>query len=131
MIIHETGIFAVCGDFTQRINRLQTNLINLRKLLLYIFTRGGLAALLHGVERITVDIDLSIAFDEENIDRFLNAVKKMDSNISEKDFNLNKLKSSDFNGHTDFKKLTPHQKLEWLSAMVQFYYKYSRSRKKE
>jgi len=55
----------------------------------------------------------------------------MDSNISEKDFNLNKLKSSDFNGHTDFKKLTPHQKLEWLSAMVQFYYKYSRSRKKE
>ena len=36
--------------------------------------------------------------------------------------NSTELKSEDFDGHTDFRNLTPEQKLTWLSQAVQFYY---------
>ena len=42
-----------------------------------------------------------------------------------------KMVSSDFDGHTDFKSLTPHQKLEWLSGVVQFYFKYSKKSREQ
>ncbi|MEX0813781.1 MAG: hypothetical protein WD048_16305 [Chitinophagales bacterium] len=37
---------------------------------------------------------------------------------------LSKLRKEDFDGHTDFLKLTPEQRLDWLAAAVQFYYKH-------
>jgi hypothetical protein len=36
--------------------------------------------------------------------------------------NFDNLKTEDFDGHTDFHKLTPEQKLMWLSQSAQFYY---------
>jgi hypothetical protein len=38
---------------------------------------GGVAAVLHGVERLTLDIDLAIKLTPENIDRFWRAAKKL------------------------------------------------------
>ena len=38
---------------------------------------GGVAAVLHGVERMTVDIDLSLDMDKINLKKFLSAVKIM------------------------------------------------------
>lgn len=37
---------------------------------------------------------------------------------------LKNLKTEDFDGHSEFHKLTVQQKLEWLSQAVIFYYKY-------
>lgn len=33
---------------------------------------------------------------------------------------LENMTSHDFDGHTDFQKLTPKQKLEWLSELIVF-----------
>lgn len=41
------------------------------------------------------------------------------------EFDLSKLRKEDFDRHTDFLKLTPEQRLDWLAAAVQFYYKHS------
>jgi len=43
---------------------------------------------------------------------------------------LHNIPSSDFDGHTEFKNLSPKQRLEWLSHAVQFAYKYSKNRDK-
>lgn len=37
---------------------------------------------------------------------------------------------SDFDGHTDFRRLTPEQRLEWLSQVVQFTWMVKRSRRR-
>lgn len=39
---------------------------------------GGLALNLHGVERSTMDVDLALAMDEENLRRFLRAAGRLD-----------------------------------------------------
>jgi hypothetical protein len=39
------------------------------------------------------------------------------------DETLKSLKPEDFDGHTEFRALSPEQKLMWLSQAVQFYYK--------
>lgn len=36
--------------------------------------------------------------------------------------NFKDLKKSDFDGHTEFKSLTPEQKLLWISTSAQFWY---------
>jgi len=41
---------------------------------------GGIALVLHGVLRMTVDLDLIIDLEEENIDRFLSAMKSLGYN---------------------------------------------------
>ncbi len=38
---------------------------------------GGVAAVLHGVERVTLDIDIALNLAPENLDRFIQAVKEM------------------------------------------------------
>ena len=38
---------------------------------------GGVALVLHGVERMTLDLDLSVGDDEENMRKFLRAMKKL------------------------------------------------------
>ena len=35
---------------------------------------------------------------------------------------LKSLKPEDFDGHTEFRALSPEQKLMWMSQAVQFYY---------
>jgi hypothetical protein len=35
---------------------------------------------------------------------------------------IKNLSQEDFDGHTEFNRLTPEQKLAWLSQAVQFYY---------
>lgn len=37
---------------------------------------GGVAAVLHGVERLTVDLDLSLSMSPENLESFLQVMKK-------------------------------------------------------
>lgn len=41
---------------------------------------GGIALVLHGVLRMTVDLDLIIDLEEGNIDRFLSAMKSLGYN---------------------------------------------------
>ncbi len=38
---------------------------------------GGVAAVLHGVERMTIDIDISLDLEHTNLERFLFFIKKM------------------------------------------------------
>src|SRR4030042_1898122 len=38
---------------------------------------GGVALVLHGVERMTLDLDLSVDMDESNLKRFLHAMEKL------------------------------------------------------
>ncbi|HPV43027.1 MAG TPA: hypothetical protein PKX40_17755 [Spirochaetota bacterium] len=38
---------------------------------------GGVALVLHGVERMTMDLDLSVGMDEGNLRRFLHAMRKL------------------------------------------------------
>ena len=38
---------------------------------------GGVALVLHGVERMTMDLDLSVGMDEGNLKRFLQSMKKL------------------------------------------------------
>lgn len=38
---------------------------------------GGVALVLHGVERMTMDLDLSVGMDTGNLTRFLHAMKKL------------------------------------------------------
>ena len=37
---------------------------------------GGVACNIHGVDRVTHDLDLSLAFDHENLDRFVTVVER-------------------------------------------------------
>ena len=38
---------------------------------------GGVALVLHGIERLTMDLDISIDFRKDNVEKFLKAMKKM------------------------------------------------------
>lgn len=38
---------------------------------------GGIAVNLYGIERATADIDITVSLDEENLDRFVSAAKKL------------------------------------------------------
>lgn len=38
---------------------------------------GGVAAVLHGVERMTMDLDIALDFRQPNVDRFLRVMKKL------------------------------------------------------
>lgn len=44
--------------------------------------------------------------DDEELDKFRELIRSLDD--------------KDFDGHTDFQKLTPKQKLEWLSELIHF-----------
>ena len=38
---------------------------------------GGVAAVLHGVERLTLDIDLALNMDPTNVEKFLHAIHRL------------------------------------------------------
>jgi hypothetical protein len=49
-------------------------------------------------------------------------IKESNSKVKEQEQTYEALKPEEFDGHTDFHKLTPEQKLMWLSQSAQFYY---------
>ncbi len=52
----------------------------------------------------------------------------MDKPIPNEDFNeiIKSIPAEQFDGHTDFDKLTHKQRLDWLAAAVQFWFKYGK-----
>ncbi len=58
-------------------NHLEEILVGLKEHNIKFIVCGGVAAVLHGVERMTMDIDLSLDFDKTNLEEFLIVMKKM------------------------------------------------------
>lgn len=52
-------------------------LIALAKNRVQFIVAGGVAAVLHGVERVTMDLDIAICFTDESVDGFINALKDL------------------------------------------------------
>lgn len=59
-------------------NHLQSILKTLAQHQVDFVVCGGVAAVLHGVERMTLDIDISIDFSKENVRRFLVAINELE-----------------------------------------------------
>jgi predicted nucleotidyltransferase len=58
-------------------NHLKEILISLARANVRFVVCGGVAVVLHGVERLTMDIDLSVAMDEENLSKLLFLIKQL------------------------------------------------------
>jgi len=58
-------------------NHLEEILVELKTHDIKFIVCGGVAAVLHGVERMTVDIDISLDLDKANLEKFLYVLKKM------------------------------------------------------
>lgn len=58
-------------------NHLKEILLTLSKDNVEYIICGGVAAALHGVERMTLDLDLSVNVEPENLKRFLRVMKKL------------------------------------------------------
>jgi hypothetical protein len=146
---------------------------------------GGVAMVLRGAERMTMDLDISVDRDQENLDRFLKLMNTLGmrprapiapetlldedilkSFVEEKSAlvftfihpdepyrneNAGKptsryrymgfkrtqktkrkeilkfVKPEDFDGHTEFQRMSPEQRLRWLSEGAKFFYDFRRS----
>jgi len=55
--------------------------------------------------------------------------KSVKSDTDQFDIQFNKLSKIDFDGHTEFRKLSYRERLMWLSQAVQFSNKHSKARK--
>ena len=58
-------------------NHLEEILVELKNQNIKFIVCGGVAAVLHGVERMTMDIDISLDLDNTNLKKFLHVIKKM------------------------------------------------------
>lgn len=58
-------------------NHLKEILLALSKDNVEYIICGGVAAALHGVERMTLDLDLSVSMEPDNLKRFLRVMKKL------------------------------------------------------
>lgn len=58
-------------------NHLEEILVELKTRNIKFIVCGGVAAVLHGVERMTMDIDISLDLDNTNLKKFLHVIKKM------------------------------------------------------
>jgi len=58
-------------------NRLTDTLVALSAAGVRFVVAGGVAALLHGVERVTLDIDVALDMEEENVRRFLGVMEAL------------------------------------------------------
>lgn len=56
---------------------------------------------------------------------------KEDKELEEFRKSLEQFDESDFDGHTDFQKLSAREKLEWLSELIYFTHVASKRRKKD
>lgn len=59
-------------------NHLKDILINLSKNNIRFIVCGGVAVVLHGIERLTMDLDLSVSMDTNNLEKLLRILKKLD-----------------------------------------------------
>jgi len=57
-------------------NHLKEILLELEKAGVSFIVCGGVAVVLHGVERMTLDLDISLAMDEDNLRRFLQTMTR-------------------------------------------------------
>ncbi len=58
-------------------NHLEEILVELKTQDIKFIVCGGVAAVLHGVERMTMDIDISLDLDNDNLKKFLEVLKKL------------------------------------------------------
>ena len=58
-------------------NHLEEILIELKNHNVRFIVCGGVAAVLHGVERMTMHIDISLDLDSTNLENFLHVMKKL------------------------------------------------------
>ena len=58
-------------------NRLTETLVALSRSEVRFVVAGGVAALLHGVERVTLDIDVALDMEPENVRRFLGVMEAL------------------------------------------------------
>lgn len=58
-------------------NYLEEIILELKNSGIRFIICGGVAAVIHGVERMTADIDLSLAMDDKNLNDFLKLMKKL------------------------------------------------------
>ena len=58
-------------------NVYQDILVSLAKANVRFVVAGGVAAVFHGVERVTMDVDISLDMEEGNIRRFLSVTKML------------------------------------------------------
>jgi hypothetical protein len=54
-----------------RTNHLKDLILELTRARVRFIVAGGVAMVLHGIERMTVDLDIMLDFEPENVDRFL------------------------------------------------------------
>ena len=58
-------------------NRLSETLLSLARAEVMFVVAGGVAALLHGVERVTLDIDIALDMEPGNVRRFLDVMEAL------------------------------------------------------
>ena len=58
-------------------NRLTDTLLALAEAEVRFVVAGGVAALLHGVERVTLDIDVALVMEPGNVQRFLEVMEAL------------------------------------------------------
>lgn len=59
-------------------NHLKEILLALAEAKVDFVVAGGVAVVLHGVERLTLDLDLALKMTKENLDRFLQTIHKLE-----------------------------------------------------
>nr|HPQ54813.1 nucleotidyl transferase AbiEii/AbiGii toxin family protein [Spirochaetota bacterium] len=61
----------------KRVNHLKEIITTLSESDVDFIICGGVALVLHGIERMTMDLDLSVDLREQNLQRFIDAMKKL------------------------------------------------------
>lgn len=59
-------------------NYLKEMLVTLSSSSVEFIVGGGVAVVLHGVERVTLDLDIAVKMTKENLDRLIAAVEKLE-----------------------------------------------------
>src|SRR6476619_8620427 len=59
-------------------NYLKEMLVTLANAGVEFVVGGGVACVLHGVERVTLDLDVAVQMDPPNLDRLIRAVERLD-----------------------------------------------------
>jgi hypothetical protein len=60
-----------------RTNHLKDLILELTRARVRFIVAGGVAMVLHGIERMTVDLDIMLDFEPENVDRFLACASRL------------------------------------------------------
>lgn len=58
-------------------NLITSMIMHLKKKRVNFLIAGGVAAVLHGVERLTMDLDLAVSIEKENLSKFLESMSEL------------------------------------------------------